>query len=55
MASKEYAEYRDRPKGSQQCSGCSMFRAPQACTLVEGKISPRGWCRYWEKKEKGNG
>lgn len=51
MASKEYAQYQPHPKGEQQCSLCTMFRAPESCTLVDGKISPKGWCRYFEAKK----
>ena len=42
--------YQDSPKGDQQCGGCSLFQAPNACTLVDGAISPSGWCKFWVKK-----
>ncbi len=42
--------YQDSPKGDQQCSNCSLFQEPDACTLVDGKISPSGWCKFWVKK-----
>jgi hypothetical protein len=42
--------YQDTPKGDQQCSGCSLFQAPSSCTLVDGTISPSGWCKFWVKK-----
>lgn len=44
------AAYQDSPKGDQQCSNCSLFQEPNACTLVEGDISPAGWCKFWVKK-----
>jgi len=44
------AAYQDTPKGDQQCSNCSLFQAPSACQLVDGTISPSGWCKYWVKK-----
>jgi hypothetical protein len=40
MAQK-IAEYQETPKGDQQCSNCSLFQEPNACTLVDGEISPR--------------
>jgi hypothetical protein len=43
-------EYQDTPKGDQQCSNCSLFQEPNECTLVEGNISPAGWCKFWVKK-----
>jgi hypothetical protein len=42
--------YQDSPKGDQQCSNCSLFQEPNACTLVDGDISPAGWCKFWVKK-----
>ena len=49
MAQKA-AEYQDTPKGDQKCSNCSLFQEPNACTLVDGEISPAGWCKFWVKK-----
>ena len=42
--------YQDSPKGEQECSNCSLFQEPNACTLVDGEISPKGWCKFWVKK-----
>ena len=42
--------YQDSPKSDQKCSNCSLFQEPNACTLVDGDISPEGWCRFWVKK-----
>jgi High potential iron-sulfur protein len=44
------ASYQDSPKGDQLCSNCSLFQAPNACQLVDGAISPSGWCKFWVKK-----
>jgi hypothetical protein len=49
MAQK-IAEYQETPKGDQQCSNCNLFQEPNACTLVDGEISPKGWCKFWVKK-----
>jgi hypothetical protein len=43
-------EYQDTPKGDQQCSNCSLFQEPDGCTIVDGSISPAGWCKFWVKK-----
>jgi hypothetical protein len=43
-------EYQDTPKGDQECSNCSLFQEPNSCTLVDGEISPKGWCKFWVKK-----
>jgi hypothetical protein len=42
--------YQTTPKGDQQCSNCSLFQPPSACTLVDGAITPSGWCKFWVKK-----
>jgi hypothetical protein len=42
--------YQATPKGDQQCGNCSLFQAPSSCTLVDGTISPSGWCKFWVKK-----
>jgi hypothetical protein len=42
-------QYQDTPKGDRQCSGCSLFVAPNACKNVSGEISPNGWCVLWRK------
>lgn len=44
-------QYQTQPKGEQQCSGCQHFiAASNTCELVEGQISPNGWCSLWLKK-----
>lgn len=48
--SQKAAGYQDKPKDDQKCSGCALFKAPDACTLVDGSISPDGWCRFYSKK-----
>lgn len=48
--SKAQAKYQDKPKGKQQCAVCNNFVAPGSCNLVEGKISPNGWCTLFTPK-----
>lgn len=44
--------YQNSPntKDSHQCDGCSLFQAPSSCQVVEGTVSPTGWCKLWAKK-----
>jgi len=42
--------YQDSPKDGRQCSGCNNFLPPNSCKLVDGVISPNGWCQLWAKK-----
>lgn len=44
-------QYQPQPKGDQKCSGCMHFIAESnTCKVVEGQISPEGWCTLWAKK-----
>lgn len=43
-ATKEAVQYQDSPKNGQKCDDCRFFEAPEGCQVVEGKISPQGWC-----------
>jgi hypothetical protein len=48
-APQSAVQYQDKPKGDQQCDNCVHFEAPGACKIVEGKVSPKGWCAVWAK------
>jgi hypothetical protein len=43
--SKPEAEYQDSPKDIRVCATCTLFEPPHACKVVEGDISPSGWCK----------
>jgi High potential iron-sulfur protein len=45
--SKQQAEYQDSPKGIQSCATCTLFDEPRGCKVVEGDISPDGWCKAY--------
>jgi hypothetical protein len=46
--SRAEALYQDTPRGGLSCGGCTFFRKPRACQVVEGDISPNGWCRLFD-------
>jgi hypothetical protein len=48
--SKSEAKYQDKPNGSEHCQKCQHFQAPNRCELVEGGISPNGWCEHFKAK-----
>ncbi|MDE2239683.1 MAG: high-potential iron-sulfur protein [Rhodospirillales bacterium] len=50
MMSKKLAAYQDTPRNGEQCSACCMFVPgdPGHCTMIEGDISPHGWCKFWQ-------
>ena len=43
-------KYQDTPKGDQRCENCKQFQPPSACKVVDGTISPQGWCTVYMKK-----
>ena len=55
-ATKEAMHYQDRPKDGQQCATCIQFipgakpGASGECQIVEGPVSPNGWCIEYIKK-----
>lgn len=50
--SKEAVQYQDSPQGDKKCDGCMHFVAQgNFCKLVEGQISPDGWCSLWVAKQ----
>jgi len=38
------ARYQATPKGNESCGTCPYFQFPRSCVVVEGEISPSGWC-----------
>ena len=55
-ASKKAMQYQDAPKNGQECDTCMQWipgagaGAPGGCKVVEGPISPKGWCVAYVKK-----
>lgn len=53
---KSVAKYQDKPHGPQECDGCIQFipgkttSTPGICKIVEGSISPKGWCMFFAAK-----
>jgi len=47
-ASKKVAGYVDKQKDStQNCTACHFYIDPLECMLVEGPVSPWGYCNYF--------
>jgi hypothetical protein len=45
--SKQEAEYQDSPKDIRMCATCTLFVLPKSCKVVEGDVSPNGWCKAY--------
>ena len=48
--STKAAGYRPKPMGKAQCDNCGVWQAPASCKLVDGQISPTGWCNLYNGK-----
>ena len=51
-AKQALVQYQEKPKGDQECDGCLQWAPPNSCKVVEGKISPKGWCLVYARKPK---
>ena len=55
-AAKKAMQYQEQPKNGQKCDSCLQFvpgasaGANGTCKVVEGPISPNGWCVAYVKK-----
>lgn len=49
-------KYQDKPNGDKKCSNCLQFipgsspTANGSCKVVDGTISPNGYCQIWVAK-----
>ena len=48
---QQAARYQATPKGDSKCSNCQHFQSPASCQIVDGTVSPQGWCQMWLKKQ----
>ena len=54
--SKTQFKYQSTPSGSKKCSNCTFFipgksaSANGTCKVVDGDISPNGYCIAWSAK-----
>lgn len=51
--SKAASKYQNHPNGDQRCAGCRHFQPPGSCEVVPGRISPRGWCKWFRPGRMG--
>jgi hypothetical protein len=55
-ASQDSMHYQSTPSGGKQCSGCQFFipagdpKANGTCKVVDGSISPNGYCMAYTAK-----
>jgi hypothetical protein len=39
--------YQDHPAGDKRCDGCAHFQPPNGCKIVDGIVSPGGYCKFF--------
>lgn len=49
-ASQKLVAYQNTPKEGHSCATCTYFEPPNTCKVVDGTISPAGWCSLWSQK-----
>jgi hypothetical protein len=53
--SKERVGYRDQPYEGRTCAKCVLYAGDGNCAIVEGQVSPDGWCMQWTPATMGQG
>lgn len=48
--SQQQAKYQAVPKNGQRCQTCALWQSPHDCQVVDGPISPAGWCMLYQAK-----
>ena len=38
------------PHPGQECERCVYFKSPKSCGIVDGEVSPEGWCTAFHDK-----
>ena len=47
---KSQARYQTSPNGDRRCANCTHFTSPSSCDIVDGDVSPQGWCQFFGQK-----
>jgi hypothetical protein len=47
---KSQARYQPGPNGDRRCASCVHFASPTSCDIVDGDVSPQGWCQFYGQK-----
>jgi anaerobic selenocysteine-containing dehydrogenase len=48
--SQQQAHYQTVPKSGQRCQNCALWQSPTSCQVVDGQVSPAGWCMLYQGK-----
>jgi hypothetical protein len=50
--SQSQAGYKASPSSGRECDKCQQFQPPSACKIVDGAVSPTGFCNFFAAKPK---
>lgn len=53
--SKAAVAYQDHPDGDKRCGKCMQFQPPNSCKLVDGTVTPQGYCRVFTPLRQAEG
>lgn len=51
---KERVGYRDEPYQGRTCAKCVLYAGDGVCAIVDGAVSPDGWCTQWTPATMGS-
>ena len=47
MRPREKFKYQDSPVDGRSCAKCLLYFGDGQCAIIEGEVSPDGWCNQW--------
>jgi anaerobic selenocysteine-containing dehydrogenase len=45
--SREQVRYQNEPYLGRTCSRCVLYQGDGICVILDGAVSPNGWCNQW--------
>lgn len=45
--SREQVRYQNEPFLGRTCSRCVLYQGDGVCVILDGAVSPNGWCNQW--------
>jgi hypothetical protein len=44
---REEVRYQNEPYLGRTCSRCVLYQGEGVCVILDGAVSPNGWCSQW--------
>ncbi len=44
---REDVQYQNEPYLGRTCAKCVLYQGDGVCVILEGAVSPQGWCNQW--------